>query len=664
MVSLDCETTGKDLYHGARPFLVTICNEEGESTWWEWGVNPITREPTAPEDDLNDIAKVLALDELVLQNPRFDVRALATLRPQIGEGWQWSRTWDTLLAGHLLASNQPHDLTTMASIYLGVSIKKYEDAIEKACREARRIARDEYPEWRIAREGLPEMPSAKGKLWKFDMWLPRRIAQEQSYPKYHPWWTVCSNYANADSIVTLPLFKRQKELLEERGLWKIYLERLKVLPVAYTMEERGITLNGKRLEELTRDYTAVADRCHRVCVKLSNGEIEKLPVGGTSNALKHVVFEKFGLVSTKQTGKGNPSMDKDVLDDWMESLPKHGKPHSFIKNLKAYRKRKTALAYMDGYKRFWSPNRDCNGIWYTLHPSLNPTGTDTLRWSSSSPNEQNISKKENFNLRYCFGPAPGREWWSLDAENIELRIPAYEAGEQEMIDLFDRGDEPPYYGSYHLLIFNTLHPKEFSKHGIECKKIYESTLYQWTKNGNFALQYGAVETSGTADRAYHVEGAQRKIQRRFTEISKLNKRMIKQAGKHGYVETMPDKTVDPSRGYPLLCTRSKWGGVLSTVPLSYHVQGTAMWVMSRMMVKVQNYLNELNRRGAKRYFMVAQIHDEIVLDFPSEPNKRNLPKIRKVKNLMGSIGYDLLPPVPLPVGIEYHAETWDVGETC
>lgn len=659
MISIDCETTGKDLYHGARPFLVTTCDEDGNNTWFEWDVDPLTRKPEIPRDDLFEIEGMLDKGFLVLQNPRFDVRALYTI--DIDGEWNWEKTYDTLLAGHLLASNQPHDLTTMALIYLGVGIKKYEDAIEKACREARRIAGTSYPDWRIAKKGLPEMPSAKEKVWKFDMWLPRAIAKEEGYSQGHPWWTVCSEYANVDSTVTLPLFKKQRDLLKERGLWKIYLERLKILPVAYAMEDRGITISGSRLEELTEDYREVADKCHRICITLADGEIEKLPVSGVSNALKHVIFDKFGLVSTKKTEKGNPSMDKSVLDDWLLDLPEHGRPHAFIKNLKAYRKRKTAITYMDGYKRFWIHRRDRNGDGHVLHPSLNPTGTNTLRWSSSNPNEQNISKKEGFNLRYCFGPAPGREWWSLDAENIELRIPAYEAGEEEMVNLFEKRDEPPYYGSYHLLIFDTLHPKEFSKHGVECKKIYGSTLYQWTKNGNFALQYGAVESSGTADRAYHVPGAQRRIQRRFGKIAELNRKMIKQAERHGYVETMPDKTVDPLQGYPLLCTRSKWGGVLPTVPLSYHVSGTAMWWMAKGMVRCQKYLNRLNARCTKpEFFMVMQVHDELVFDFPRHPNEMgHISKVRKIRSLMEQGGKDI--GVPTPVNIEYSPETWNEG---
>lgn len=304
--------------------------------------------------------------------------------------------------------------------------------------------------------------------------------------------------------------------------------------------------------------------------------------------------------------------------------------------------------------------------WLILHPNLNPTGTDTLRWSSQSPNEQNISKKEDFNLRYCFGPAPGREWWSCDAQNIELRIPAYEAGEQAMIDLFEKPDEAPYYGSNHLLAFDTLHPEVLLLDGLEAfkkvKKTYASTWYQWTKNGNFAVQYGAQESSGTADLAYHVPGAQTKIAKRLGKIADLNRKMIEHANKYGYVETIPDKTVNPNRGYPLLCTRSNWGKIVETVPLSYHVQGTAMWWTCKAMIRCSPFLQSISTRR-RPYFIVLQVHDEMVFDFPkgegTEPWKTNLKYIKECVRLMELGGDDI--SIPTPVSCEYHPETWSEG---
>jgi DNA polymerase I-like protein with 3'-5' exonuclease and polymerase domains len=509
------------------------------------------------------------------------------------------------------------------------------------------------------------MPSAKEKVWKLDMWLPRTVAKAESYAADHPWWTVLAEYSTSDSEATMLLFKAQWDILQERGLWNIYLERLKVLPVAYKMEQQGITVSQKRLDKIQAEYRQESLKAGKVCTTIAKkmtGVDLVLPKSGNNNMLREFLFtnEKgLRLISPVVSEKtGAPSLDKTAMATLIEQAAVDSPQRKFLEALRDKRKRDTAINYMDSYKRFWLPHARAG--WHILHPSLNPTGTDTLRWSSSNPNEQNISKQEGFNLRYCFGPAPGREWWSLDAKNIELRLPAYEAREQEMIDLFEHPDDPPFYGSNHLLVFSVLYPKLWKEHGADVKKKFASTNYQWVKNGNFAVQYGAMESSGTADRAYHLVGAQRTVQSRFNKIAKLNERMIKMANEKGYVETIPDKTVDPDRGYPLLCTRSTWGKILPTVPLNYHIQGTACWWMMKAMVRCQAYLDTLNAKRQKpTYHLVMQIHDEMVFDFPKVEKLGNLPKIRKIKRLMEESGKDL--GIPTPVSCEYHEHNWSEG---
>lgn len=654
---LDTETTGVDLYHGALPFFVTTARLNGSQLYWEWDVDPLTRKPIVPKGDLRDIRSLIAdTPGWVLQNPKFDVTALA----QLGvDGWPWAITHDTLRASHLVASNAHHDLTSSALVHLGLDLQPYEDAVEKATKIARGMAERKYPKWCIARAGLQGMPSAEEKVWKYDMWLPRAIAREEGYEPDHPWWTVLSEYGNSDSVVLLPLFQRLLEIIEERQLWDIYESQIKVVPVAYKMEKRGITLSKKRADECVDKFSKESVKCGRTCQRIAKQHKYELtlPKNGMNNSLRGFMLDTLKLPIAGYTDKCNPSFDKKAMEVYQATLEEGSVQLDFVNSLLSKRKRDTALSYLEGYKRFWLPFAGVR----VLHPNLNPTGTDTLRWSCSSPNEQNISKKEEANLRYCFGPAPRREWWSCDAQNIELRIPAFEAGETEMIRLFEAPDEPPYFGSYHMLIFDTLHPEKFAQYGMECKKVFESTWYQWTKNGNFAVQYGAQEYSGTADLAYHVQGAQRRIQGRFQQIGKLSQRMIDNANKYGYVETMPDQSVDPLRGYPLLCTRSKWGAILPTVPLSYHVQGTAMWWMGKAMVRCQVYLDELNKAAGKEdYYLIMQVHDELVFDFPKgKTYKTNLPKIRQIQRLMRQGGEDL--GIPTPVSCTYHADNWSVG---
>jgi DNA polymerase I-like protein with 3'-5' exonuclease and polymerase domains len=658
--SLDTETTGLDLAHGAQPYFITLCDLSGDITCFEADVDPLTRKPRWSSKELASIEDHVRLaDRLVLQNPRFDFKALRTLDIDIED--MLDKVDDTLTAGHLLVSNQPHDLTTMALIYLRVNIQPLEDALEIATKEAIKIARSKYPDWQLAKKGRADMPSAKDKTWKYDAWLPRAVAKAEGYSEDHNWWTVLAEYGNGDSGITLPLFLRMKQLLESKNLWRIYEERMKLLPVIYKMELNGMTMNRGRLDELYSRLTTEAEECRVDCIELADGEIEDLPVNGMSNALRHVLFEKFALKSTKKTKGGKESGDKFTLDHWLVTLPETSRPWKFVNNLRRYRKRKTAIGYMNSYRKFWlnlhedyNPDEEEPNEWMIVYPSYNQNGTDTLRFSSQNPNAQQVSKQEETNTRYCFGPAPGREWWGVDFSNLELRIPAYESGEEEMVKLFEEPDEPPYFGSYHMMIFDTLHPEEFAEHGMKCKDVYADTWYQWTKNGNFAVQYGAVEHSGTADQAYHVPGAQRRIMSRFTRIKELSRFWIDYAKKTGYIRTLPDKTVDPERGYPLWCTRTSFNKILETVPLSYHVQGTAMWITMKAMIRCHRYLMEHITSGGK---ILAQIHDEILFDFPVGLGRHHIKNLAKLMEVSGDdVG------IPLGTSISYHPVSWAKSE--
>ena len=604
MLAIDSETTGKDFHHGAKPFFVTICAEGKYPIYWEWDVDPLTREPQVPSEDIDEIIEYInpynnedAADGLVLQNAKFDVQALATIHKEFGEDWPWEMTYDTLYAGHVLASNRPHDLTSMAMQYLRKEIGGYEDHLKQCCTEARRMVQqararckkgkgtdedEELAQWMIAQKGLACMPSTKDEPWKNDTWLPRAIAKRFDYEPDHPWWHVLADYSNSDSSVTVHLHRVMVNLLEERGYYPHYKFRLQLLPILYEMEAYGVTCVKENMEEKYKEFTEESERLKAVCENIAKGmgfDDFVLPKGGRSNQLMSFCFDKeyLSLEPYKRSEKTQePSLDKDSLEHYAETLPHRSKAATFIRSLITKRARDTAISYMEGYERFWYQVEP--GYW-VLHPSLNATGTATLRLSSSSPNEQNISKKRETSLRYGFGPRKGRVWYALDYENIELRIPVYESKEPEMMSLFERPDEPPYFGSNHLLVAHILHREKFEAcrdkkgqlDGRIFKERYPDTLYQWVKNGNFAIQYGAME--GTADRAYHVQGAYRLIKQRFKRMAWLNKHYISQAENTGLVHTLPDKRVDTEKGYPLQCTRSERGRIVPTIPLNYHVQG-------------------------------------------------------------------------------------------
>lgn len=694
ILSLDCEVGGLDLFHGARPFLVTTFSEENKCLYWEVLVDPETRVPQWSKKQLIEILELIdSADYLIGQNIKFDVEALTLLFRDynLSLEWPWEKTYDTLIAGHLLASNQKHDLTSMCIDYLDEDISCYEEKMKKEVQKVRRKCKKEFPTWSKADKDNPKTPSvktssnkksvSKDSAWGHDMWMLAAYANAKGLEEDHEYWTFCSDYANMDSLATYYLWKEQEKCIHSRKLWKIFLERMKLVPIAkelempiYQNEIRGITINGGRTEQMIDAYTAESESLKKNCINIARKLRYDLqmPKTGCNDSLREFCFNRLGLkpLPKHKRGKtGNPSLDKKTLEEYEIIL--EGNQLSFIKSLRKKRRLDTAVTYLKGYKRFWQPMAQWGNIvggdgaslsnhqgYFVLHGSANPTGSDTLRWSFSNPNAANISRQQDFNLRFAFGPAPGREWYSMDGQNLELRIPSYESGEEDAIWVFEHPNDPPYYGSYHLLVFDALHPEKFKEYGKRVKNddIFGPTWYQWTKNGNFAIIYGCQEATG--DAAYHQVGAYKKIRHRFPKIAALSDKQIKNANRYGYVQTVPDRTVDAAIGYPIMCSRSENGYILPTVPLNYHIQSTAMQWTNSAMINCRPKIQEWQSEGFD-IFGVLQVHDELVFDAVAV-NEDNLWRIADLKYQMERAGDRI--GVPTPVSVERHVSNWAEGD--
>ncbi len=625
----------------------------------------------------------------------------------------------------------------MSLQYLGVNVEPFEIHLKKACHEARRLTRNKdfinrYGMWRIADEGLPEMPSAKKSSekakkgvedespWKFDCWLPRAIAKELDYPvpQYdcehewndwncnkcggHWWWIILSEYSNSDSLTTYYLWPVHKKELHAREQWPIYSEKLKQVQIVHELGHRGLSTYGVSLDALENEYRIESQTAKDTCLSIAkkyNYDLI-LPKSGANGSLREFIFDVMKVPVSKTTDKGSPSMDKEAMEGWLGLLDKGSDNWTFIRSLKAARKRDTALGYMASYRKYQLPKVTPFDLlagdtaledWYTLYCSVNPTATGTTRLSCSNPNLQQVSKQETMceeclgegcetcgytgedlhSMRSIFRPAPGREMWSMDAKNIELRIPAYESGEDDLIALFEKSDEPPFYGSNHMLNFSIIYDDIWrdelravgiDKVGPHCKKKYASGPYAFVKAGGLAMQYQCGKAK--ADATFRRPGFD-KLKSKFSRLDALNRKCVSFAKQHGYVETIPDKTIDPHHGYRLYCSRHESGHIKDTVPLNYRVQGSAGWWMIKGMNRCEVQLREWRLAGCDCW-MALTVHDELVFDFPkgthpTEPWRTNLPKIRKLQMLLEEGGDDI--GIPTPTSCEYHAESWAKGLT-
>jgi hypothetical protein len=225
MIALDTETTGVDFAHGTRPFFVSTCDEHGRQTYYEWDVDPLTRKVQVPAEDVRALRTELARitswhrtlkdpsgHRIVGHNVKFDVTALWSIGV---DNWPWEMTEDTITAGHVLNSDDLHNLTDMSRKYLHVDIQEHEDALEVAVKDARkmvqqaRLANERYDrqgvrsrrnpmgDWRIADDEQSDMPSAGGtKAWKADYWMPRAAAKYMWEQSRDPKWLPRVPYRN------------------------------------------------------------------------------------------------------------------------------------------------------------------------------------------------------------------------------------------------------------------------------------------------------------------------------------------------------------------------------------------------------------------------------------------------------------------------------------
>ena len=628
MLAIDTETTGLALHHGCKPFFISACDDRGELTSWEWEVDPYSREPIISRKDLREV-KAFLLEHLpggyVFHNAKFDIRALS----KIGISWSreaWEATQDTVAGSHVLASGESHKLKDLALHYLDISDEDQAD-LREAVIQARRLAKKKG--WDIARDNHPHWPhikSGKGKeLWGFDYWLPRQVAIDEGYPSDHPWHSLCSTYALLDAERTIGLWLIVKEALEEEDLQAQYEVKRKLIPIAYRMEAAGVTVNRKRLKQETKRFKEEAIRTEDLCYSLASHKLDNIR---SFKQLQGILYAHFSLPPIKKTKTGLAT-DDDTLEALQQSLSSRQPAFQFIKNLRLTRKLSKANDYLETYRQAAMEMGPPGFI--SLHPDFNVTGTATTRFSSSNPNAQNISKQEAYNLRRMFGPVPGRIWYAIDYENIELRIFAYECGDQSLIDAFESGE------SVHLIIAQKLWPKELEKLGPEAFKKTEK--YRWTKNGNFSLIYGASQRR--ADATYHQKGAYKLIRKGFPLIDRFMRAKNQEARELGYVTTLGGYRLQVSSREPHKA-------------VNYFVQGSAGWALSLAMLRVGDYLESLG----PEYQIILQIHDELVYSFPKK-RRGNIPKIRNIKRLMEQSGDDL--GLPLPVSVDEVKTNWADG---
>ena len=411
----------------------------------------------------------------------------------------------------------------------------------------------------------------------------------------------------------LALKEKARTQMKQEGCAKLYDEiEFPLTFVLAEMESEGFPLNQEELETIGKEYRRKRDEAEKEIVALVGHPINP----GSPKQVGELLFGELKLGNGKNT-----STSVDVLKSLEHEHPVVGK-------ILEYRKyAKLVGTYIDGLL----PHIQEDG---KIHTCFNQAQTTTGRLSSSSPNLQNISTRDEESrlIRKAFYyPGFQTKIVSLDYSQIELRILAAMANCQKYIDVFNKGHDV--HSETARAIF-----------GVPESEEVPHDLRRRAKAVNFAIIYGTTPF-GLADQIGTTPTEASRIIRSFyaayPEIDAFLNSITKEVEAKGYVETMFGRRRylreinDPNYAKREAARRAA---------LNAPVQGSAADLIKIAMLKVDAFLKE----GQYKTKMVLQIHDELL--FALDPSEENL--IPQIKEIMENA-------IALPVKLKVEGNTGD-----
>ena len=404
---------------------------------------------------------------------------------------------------------------------------------------------------------------------------------------------------------SLNLFQRVTEDLEKISALKLYNElEIPLVDTLADMEIEGFPIDSKILDEFGDEY--------------------KKKIHDLSEEIYALAGETFNLASPKQIGeilynKLGLSQNKKMSTS-VDSLKEIQDQHPIISKILEYRKYfKLLTTYVEGLKNHIHKDGK-------IHAKFNQALTTTGRLSSSEPNLQNISirDEEGKQMRKAFYyPDKNYEILSLDYSQIELRVLAALSNCQALKEIFLSNEDI---------------------HAATAKKIFnlqeEPTSLQRrrAKTVNFGIVYG-ISDWGLAEQLEISPKEAKEIinsfYASFPEVADFFRQIINDAMKNGYVSTLYGR-----RRYlrELHDANYQVREGAKRAAMNAPVQGTAADLIKIAMNKVHQALldNKLETR------MILQIHDELIFRVPKNEKEKAYSLIKDIMENALNIDVPLL----------------------
>jgi DNA polymerase-1 len=411
-------------------------------------------------------------------------------------------------------------------------------------------------------------------------------------------------YACADVDMTHRLADVLKPELEEKGLWSLFVGvEMPLIPVLTAMEMAGIRLDVTFLGEMSERLTG---RLGELETRIQEMVGYAFNVNSTQQ-LSDALFKTLGLPTQgiRRTKSGHYSTAAGVLERLRDQ-------HPAIDLILEYRElAKLKSTYVDALPQMVNPHTG------RVHTSYNQTGTVTGRISSSDPNLQNIPIRTELGrrVRRAFVAEPGWQLIGADYSQVELRVMAHISGDKGLLEAFARGED--IHATTAAAIMN-----------VPLADV-TSDMRRVAKAVNFGLSYGQTAyglANATGLTQAEAEDFIKAYFERFPKVREYIDLTKASATRRGYVETLMGRR----RYFPELLPGSKaphnTRQAAERMAINAPIQGTAADIIKVAMIHLHQALRE---RGL-RTRMILQVHDELVVEAPSEEIDDIKPLIRQV----------------------------------
>lgn len=382
--------------------------------------------------------------------------------------------------------------------------------------------------------------------------------------------------------VDIQLYDILKENIKQENLdYLCYEVEMPLIRVLADMEYTGVSIDTQALALFAEDLHEKLKSLEQEIYLLADEEFNI----NSPKKVGEILFDKLQIQAKVKKTKTNKQYS--TSEDLLQSI-KH--KHPIIALLLDYRGIKKLLGtYIEAFPSLINPETG------KIHTSFNQSITATGRLSSSNPNLQNIPIRDELGkeMRKVFGAPAGYYFLSADYSQVELRIMAHLAQDENMIEAFKTGKD--IHQATAARVFN-----------LPIEEV-DADMRRKAKTANFGIIYG-ISTFGLAERMNVSRSEAKTIIdeyfQKYAAIKAYMDKSINDAKENLYVETVFHR----KRYLPdIVSHNAVVRSYAERNAINAPIQGTAADVIKIAMVNIFKALQKENLQTK----MIIQVHDEL-----------------------------------------------------